>query len=290
MIQHPEQGISVCMITYNHEQFIAQAIEGVLMQKTNFPVELIISNDASTDNTDTIIQQAIRHLPANIEVKYFSNQANKGMMQNFDFALKNCSKKYVALCEGDDYWTDEHKLQKQFDVLENDELAGGCFHVTSLVKDDGSNTIIGEDTKDILYTADIFSRYSLFHTSSIVFRNKIEFPQLFWKSISWDMAFFSIVSMIGYWKKNPECMSVYRKHNRSITNDDEVVRNFRKERIRLMKLLDQYHGYQYHSVIKVIIQYHQSYLQPNNLSSKIRSSLKRRLRSLFNLKSENSST
>lgn len=278
------------MITYNHEEFIAQAIEGVLMQQTNFPVEFILSNDASTDNTDAVIQQAIRKLPANIEVKYFSNQTNKGMMENFDFALKHCTKKYVALCEGDDYWTDALKLQQQFDALENDELAGGSFHVTSLVKDDGSSSFIGKDTKAILYTKDVFSNYSLFHTSSIVFRNSIEFPQLFWKSISWDMAFFSIVSTVGYWKKIPACMSVYRKHNRSITNNDAIVQNFRKERIRLMKLLDQYHGYQYRSVIREIIRYHRSHLKSDNLVVKIMSSFKRRLRSLSGLKRGNVSS
>lgn len=271
------KGVSVCMITYNHEQYIGEAIEGVLMQNTNFPIEFIIANDASTDDTGGIIQNRINNLPQNIQVKYFSNTINKGMMQNYLFAVKNCSMKYIALCEGDDYWTDVNKLQRQFDLLENDPLAGGIFHLTNLIKDDGTETLLGKYTNDILNTADIFSKYSLFHTSSLVFRNEIDFPEQFWKSVHWDMAFFSLVSTIGYLKRMPECMSVYRKHNKSITNNDLVIQNFRKERIHLMRLLDRYHGYKYHKIIDEIIQYHQSYLKPRNLKSSAISFLRRRI-------------
>ena len=281
-----KHGISVCMITYNHEQYIAQAIEGVIMQKTNFPIEFIIANDASTDDTGGIIQNKINNLPQNIQIRYFSNTINKGMMQNYLFAIKNCTMKYIALCEGDDYWTDVNKLQRQFDLLENDALAGGIFHLTNLIKDDGTESIIGKDTNDLLNTEDIFSKYSLFHTSSLVFRNEIDFPEQFWKSVHWDMAFFSLVSTIGYLKRIPECMSVYRKHNKSITSGDLVIQNFRKERIHLMRLLDRYHGYKYHKIIDEIIQYHQSYLKPRNLKSSAISFLRRRLIPLFKRKSE----
>ena len=279
-----KRGISVCMITYNHEQYIAQAIEGVLMQKTNFPVEFIIANDASTDDTEAIILNRINNLPQNIQVRYLFHDANIGMMKNFLFALKNCTSKYVAICEGDDFWTDENKLQRQFDLLENDALAAGIFHLTKLIKDDGTELITGKDTNDLLSTKDIFSKYSLFHTSSFVFRNEIDFPEQFWKSVSWDMAFFSLVSTIGYIKKIPECMSVYRKHNQSITSGAAVIQNFRKERIQLMRLLDKYHGFKYHNIIKEIIRYHQSYLKPRNLKFSTNSFLGRRIIPLFKRK------
>jgi len=272
------------MITYNHEQYIAQAIEGVLMQKTNFPIEFIISNDASTDDTARIIQNKINNLPKNIQVKYLSHKTNIGMMQNYLFALKNCTKKYVALCEGDDYWTDENKLQRQFDLLEHDALAGGIFHLTYLINDDGTKSILAKNTKCLLNIEDVFSKYSLFHTSSLVFRNEIDFPEQFWKSVSWDMAFFSLVSTIGYLKKIPECMSVYRKHNKSITSGDVVIQNFRKERVHLMRLLDIYHGYKYHKIIDEIIQYHQSYLKHRNLKNSAFSFLRRRIIPLFKMK------
>jgi glycosyltransferase involved in cell wall biosynthesis len=109
------------MITYNHEAYIRQAIEGVSMQQTDFDYELIISNDHSPDQTNEVIREYIAHHPKRERIKYFNQQKNLGMQSNFIFALKECNGKYVALCEGDDYWTDPLKLQKQVDYISKNE-------------------------------------------------------------------------------------------------------------------------------------------------------------------------
>src|ERR1019366_2115974 len=109
---------------------IAEAIEGILMQKTNFPFELIIANDASKDNTDDVIKDLIKKHPNGHLVKYFSQENNLGMIPNFIFALEQCKGKYVAMCEGDDYWTDPFKLQKQVDFLEANADFNICCHET----------------------------------------------------------------------------------------------------------------------------------------------------------------
>jgi len=111
--------VSVVMISYNHEPYIQQAIEGVLMQKVNFPVELIIADDASLDQTENIVRKIIKDQPNGHWIKYTKHQTNKGMISNFVWALKQAKGKYIAICEGDDYWTDPYKLQKQVDFLEN---------------------------------------------------------------------------------------------------------------------------------------------------------------------------
>lgn len=116
--------VSVVMITYGHEKFIAEAIDGVLMQEINFPVELIIANDCSPDNTDIIIQKYIKEDPKGQIIKYFLQEKNIGMMPNFIIALHQAQGKYVAICEGDDYWTDPLKLQKQVNFLEEHEDYG----------------------------------------------------------------------------------------------------------------------------------------------------------------------
>ncbi len=118
--------VSVCMIVYNHEKYIAQAIEGVLMQETNFDIELVLSNDASIDNTDAIVRGLLKDTKK-VEIKYFAHQENKGMMSNFVFALNQCSGRYIALCDGDDYWTDPLKLQMQVDFMEANPSIGACF-------------------------------------------------------------------------------------------------------------------------------------------------------------------
>ena len=126
MNQYPK--VSVCMITYGHEKFIEEAINGVLMQQCDFEVELIIANDCSPDKTDEIIRKLIDNHSKPSWIKYIKHDKNLGMMPNFIFAMQECKGKYIALCEGDDYWTDPLKLQKQVDVLEFNPHLVGCFH------------------------------------------------------------------------------------------------------------------------------------------------------------------
>ena len=109
--------LSILMITYNHESYIEQAIKGVFSQKVNFPVEFVISNDCSTDKTHQKIEEILKDSPENFTIKYYNHTENLGMMENFIFSLKQCHGKYIALCEGDDYWIDNNKLQKQVNFL-----------------------------------------------------------------------------------------------------------------------------------------------------------------------------
>ena len=115
------------MITYGHEKFIEEAIKGVLIQETNFEIELIISNDCSPDKTDEIIQSILKTHPKASIINYFKQENNIGMMPNFIFGIKQCKGKFIALCDGDDYWTDAFKLQKQVEFLENNNQYSICW-------------------------------------------------------------------------------------------------------------------------------------------------------------------
>src|SRR5271157_2282730 len=108
--------VSVFMITYNHEKFVGQAIESIVTQKVNFDFELIIGEDCSTDNTLDICNKYAKQYPDII--KLFPSEKNYGMMGNTVRVLYACTGKYIAMCEGDDYWCDPYKLQKQIDFLE----------------------------------------------------------------------------------------------------------------------------------------------------------------------------
>ncbi|WP_428231307.1 glycosyltransferase [Flavobacterium sp.] len=116
--------VSVCMITYGHENYIREAIESILMQECDFDVELIISNDCSPDKTHLIIQDVLENHPRKSWIKYFNQDKNLGIMPNLFFALEQCTGKYIAMCEGDDYWITENKLQKQVDILEQNQDVG----------------------------------------------------------------------------------------------------------------------------------------------------------------------
>jgi glycosyltransferase involved in cell wall biosynthesis len=108
--------VSICMITYNHELYIKQAIESIIMQDTNFQFELIIGDDCSSDNTIQICESYKERYPW---IKLHKAASNYGVIKNFIRTLHLCKGKYIALCEGDDYWVDRNKLQLQIDFLED---------------------------------------------------------------------------------------------------------------------------------------------------------------------------
>lgn len=111
--------VCILMITYNHEKYIAQAIEGIITQKANFKYKLIIGEDCSTDKTRVICKKYQNLYPDKICLKL--PEKNLGMNTNFVSNVQLCDSKYIAICEGDDYWTDPYKLQKQVDFLETNE-------------------------------------------------------------------------------------------------------------------------------------------------------------------------
>ena len=201
------------MITYNQEKFIAEAINGVLMQACDFEVELVIMNDCSPDKTNKIIEYFIKNHPCGSWIKYIKQEKNIGMMPNFIFALQQCKGKYVALCEGDDYWTDPMKLQKQVDFLEANRDYVLCFHQVSILKTNGEivNDFITKVPEDY-ETAEVLARLGNYiHTPSVVFRNVIkEFPFEFEQSPIGDYFLHMMLAEQGKLKYLDEKMGVYR--------------------------------------------------------------------------------
>ena len=126
-IYNSKVDVSVLMITYGHETFIEEAINGVLMQQCDFDIELIIANDCSPDKTNDIINQIIEIHPKAYLINYCEHKKNLGANDNFIWASKQAKGKYIAICEGDDYWIDPFKLQKQLDFLEGNPDYGLVF-------------------------------------------------------------------------------------------------------------------------------------------------------------------
>ncbi len=208
--------VSVIMITYGHEKYIEEAIRGVFLQKTNFPLELIISNDKSPDSTDEIIKNIIKSAPENISVNYIQHLENIGMLPNFISTLKMAEGKYIAVCEGDDYWTDENKLQKQIDFLEKNEDFTLTFHNVFIRNGETLRMDLDYEkrlsSKDI-YTIDDLSKGNFIHTLSVVFRNmEIEFPEWYFSSFLGDYPIWLWLSKKGKIKYFPEKMGIYREN------------------------------------------------------------------------------
>lgn len=170
--------VSVLMITYNHENFIREAIEGVLMQKTDFPVELIIGEDCSTDSTRKICLEYKAKYPD--KIRLLLPEFNLGVMRNFIETMQAATGKYIALCEGDDYWTDQYKLQKQVDFLEANSDYSCCFHRYDILdeetnlkrKDNIEFLFIDNDLKGCEISTELFLNKWITQPLTIVFRKE----------------------------------------------------------------------------------------------------------------------
>lgn len=147
--------VSTCIITYNQESYIKECLDGAINQQLNCDYEIIIGDDCSNDNTSVICENYAKKYPDII--KYFKRKENLGMMGNWIETIKNCSGIYIALCEGDDYWTDPYKLQKQVDFLEENAK---YVLVCNIIK------VINTYDKS-------FKLKNEFHTSGLLFRNVI---------------------------------------------------------------------------------------------------------------------
>lgn len=141
--------VSVLCVTYNHERFIGDALNGFLMQKTDFPVQFLVGNDHSSDGTGAVIDEFSKAHPGLLEVVH--QPKNMGAMPNLASLVSRVKGKYVAICDGDDYWTSPDKLQTQADFLDQHPEFSMCFHtVTSVVA----------ETREISSAADPFSYYA----------------------------------------------------------------------------------------------------------------------------------
>jgi glycosyltransferase involved in cell wall biosynthesis len=161
--------VSICCAAYNHEQFIEQTIQGFLLQVTDFPYEIILRDDASTDRTAEIIQRYHNRYPNIIRTLLFKeNQLQQGKRPVHDWPTV-CKGNYIAMCEGDDFWTDSFKLQKQVAYMSEHPETSLCFHRVDKVANDGR--VIKNGERDELKTWNSAESLSLYvPTLSILFR------------------------------------------------------------------------------------------------------------------------
>jgi glycosyltransferase involved in cell wall biosynthesis len=220
--------VSVCIITYNHEKYIRQCLEGVLMQKTSFSFEIVIGEDCSTDNTRAVIREFEARYPGIIKAVY--QEKNVGGARNgYEFCFPLLTAKYIAICEGDDYWTDPDKLQKQVDFLEQNPEYVLCFHRIQSVDANGNMTSAQEATdKTILY-----NRNDIFHISiptlSVVFRKCFDaIPPEMFEVQSGDTFLFGLLARYGNAADLGFIGACYRKHNGGVYSHKSLVDQFRQ--------------------------------------------------------------
>ena len=209
--------VSIVCITYNHEDFIADAIDSFLMQQTNFKFEIIIHDDASTDRTADIIKKYEKQYPHLIKPIYqMENQYSKGVAIE-PLIFERAKGKYIAVCEGDDYWTDSYKLQKQIDYLEKHPKCSLVFHSAMFinVKRQPTGTIARIAKKNkIVEMGEILTKANpnFIPTASRVYRKKsmTDLPSWFLNASIGDFPLALLIANHGYFYYIDEIMSVYR--------------------------------------------------------------------------------
>jgi glycosyltransferase involved in cell wall biosynthesis len=253
----PKPLVSVVMITYKHENFIAEAIERVLMQNLDFDVELIIADDCSPDGTEGMVKNFVDYHPKGHWIKYHRHEKNIGMMPNFLFALQEAKGKYISLCEGDDYWTDTSKLKKQIDFLELNldyEVTG---HKVLIER----NGLLETDFFCIenITTEMIIAKGPILRTCSMLMRNNFtegEYEVL-GRAILGDWSIMLIQSRKGKIKFLNETMGIYRIHNGGVYSSstekkkiemniqfqESIIIEFPEYKEFIKKLIDQKRKY-----------------------------------------------
>ena len=216
--------VSICCITYNQARYIRQCIDGFLSQQTNFSFEIIINDDCSTDGTIGIIKEYAERYPETIKpIFHIENQFRKGINGMFrSFCFPVAYGKYVALCEGDDYWDDPLKLQKQIDFLESHSDYSMCFTRSRVLLEVNTTCYLNcFDTEDRDYSAtELFDNW-IVPTASIVMRQDVKEELINWdkRLINGDIVFVERAAHMGKIRGMSDYTCVYRIQNKGVTYD-----------------------------------------------------------------------
>lgn len=253
--------VSVVCNTFNQEDYIADALESFLMQRTGFSYEILVHDDASTDSTVEIIKTYEEKYPGIIKPIYQKeNQYSKGVNIESVFQYSRVKGKYIAYCEGDDYWTDPLKLQKQFELMELHPEIDVCAHSAEVVDAETKERIemISPAEKDVLFTIEevIRGEGGFVSTNSLFARTEClcryyEFSDKF----PFDYAMQIQGALKGGMLYLSEIMSAYRKESKgswTVATNDNIEKKIAhiKNEVTMLETLNEETDYQYDKEIQ----------------------------------------
>jgi glycosyltransferase involved in cell wall biosynthesis len=236
---YEEPLVSVRLMTYKHAEYIAEAIESCLMQQTTFSFEIVIGDDFSTDGTTEICKDfahmyphKIRMLERQVGDEYWEKRQKLGRLYNFYNILENCKGKYIALLDGDDYWTDSNKLQMQVDFMEQHE---DCFLMTHHIPG------MGKAAKGYYDINTLFKIGYLPHASNYMIRNMDfdKYRDAFLNMLGGEMCLLFIAASEGNIYHSQEVVSHYRKNPDGIYNSKSPYERL-QGKAKQLKLISKY--------------------------------------------------
>lgn len=263
--------VSVCIQTYQQASFIRQAIDSVLAQETGFPFEILIGEDDSTDGTREICQEYAQRFPDRIRLflrheseKIYINGVKTGRF-NFLSNLQAARGKYIALLDGDDYWPDTLKLQKQVDVLEKDPGLSICFSRVVIEQDGVRRNYKAVKGKKTLLNATDLALNCFIQTCAILFRNPgfAQVPAHFYETPVLDYALYLHLASRGKILYLKETTAVYRFHAQGFWTLTQKEAQVRKLWHFLDRVIPEYEGpvqdalrTQRHRLIRTLVKRH----------------------------------
>lgn len=243
--------VSVCVQTYNHKDYIKECLDGILMQETTFPIEIILGDDVSNDGTHEICLQYQTQYPSIIKLQprqrsdviYINNRPTG--RYNFVQNLMATTGKFIALCEGDDYWLDKNKLQAQYELLQDDSDSVMCFHNAYIQQNDNKNNwkLYGNSSKyqqSYSFQELVEIGESIMPTASLFFRRPtdLHFPEWFNRVYAGDYALILLLCKHGHARYLDQPMSVYRKTSQGASKTHDQMNKI-LSRIYLLTSLRQ---------------------------------------------------
>lgn len=260
--------VSIVMITYNHEKFIAQAVESVLMQQTNFDYELIIGEDCSTDRTRDIIVDYQKKNPD--KIRLLLHEKNLGGRipgkNNFVQTLNSATGQYVCLLEGDDFWTSPDKLQKQADFLDSHPDFAMCFHNATVLYDDGSRAtqpFCPTDQKAVSTIEDLLKGNFIIACSTMFRRGLFgPLPDWFYEVTTGDWALHVLNAHHGKIGYLDAVMGCYRVHGAGVWSGQNrpALVSRKLELLQAFQSIDSHFNFFYKDIIEVEVAKNRPYL------------------------------
>ena len=241
------------MITYNHEAYIRQALESILMQNVNFEHEVVIGDDYSTDNTRNIILEYQRKYPEIIYPRM--QEKNLGLIENFVRTYKSCKGEYIVTIDGDDYWTSPKKLQIQSDFLDENRSYSMCFHPVEMVFEEGSRpSRIFPQLQGTTFTLEDILRSNFIPTCSVMFRNGLfgEFPSWYYSLKIEDWPLYVLNAQHGEIGFLDEVMGVYRIHAGGAWSSNTEENKY-MENIEFYDCMEKHFQGKYRNIIKMML-------------------------------------
>ena len=271
--------VSICCTVFNHEKYLRKCLDGFIEQKTNFKYEVLIHDDASTDSSADIIREYEAKYPDIIKTIYQTeNQYSKGVKISWNYLYPRAKGKYIALCEGDDYWSSPYKLQLQFNALEKQKKCVFCSHKVRFISEDGKP--INQYLPRIIDKSIILNKQNWmrmlsdtnFQTSSYFFRRDAitkyidNIPHFLKNAPVGDIPLMLLLAIHGDCAYIDKEMSCYRRNavgswTNSLRNNKNKAEKHENKMIEMLESYNKFSNYIFVCYINDMISYHRFQLE-----------------------------